>query len=328
MLSEFRTDYNQARFLDGFWALMRHSQPRRPPHPRWPQPCPPQTPPPPLYPPHTPPPPDPLCAQRHVQEGGRRHPGPHPQDLHRVSRGEWVGEGGSVGSGFRPGAPAAAHPALLQPVLHRPLVHTDARPHLWPKSSTLKMLTSTPHSLSHFLQRSCTAEFSGFLLYKELGRRLKKSNPAGGSRERGWVLGAGGACRARAGRVRAAPSPHAHTPTLPHTSAVAEIFALLSRDEARHAGFLNKALADFGLALDLGFMTKNRSYTFFKPKFIVYATYLSEKARGGRWGGGRGGGGVAAGWGGARVAGGAPWWLQLGPGLGVGPAILRRPKGF
>lgn len=29
-----------------------------------------------------------------------------------------------------------------------------------------------------FLERSCTAEFSGFLLYKELGRRLKKTNPA------------------------------------------------------------------------------------------------------------------------------------------------------
>lgn len=30
-----------------------------------------------------------------------------------------------------------------------------------------------------FLERSCTAEFSGFLLYKELGRRLKKTNPVG-----------------------------------------------------------------------------------------------------------------------------------------------------
>jgi magnesium-protoporphyrin IX monomethyl ester (oxidative) cyclase len=87
-----------------------------------------------------------------------------------------------------------------------------------------------------FLERSCTAEFSGFLLYKELGRRLKAANPV-----------------------------------------VAEIFTLMSRDEARHAGFLNKAMSDFDLALDLGFLTKNRTYTFFKPKFIIYATYLSEK---------------------------------------------------
>ena len=68
-----------------------------------------------------------------------------------------------------------------------------------------------------FLERSCTAEFSGFLLYKELGRRLKKTAPV-----------------------------------------AAEIFTLMSRDEARHAGFLNKAMSDFNLALDLGFLTKNR----------------------------------------------------------------------
>ena len=87
-----------------------------------------------------------------------------------------------------------------------------------------------------FLERSCTAEFSGFLLYKEISRNLKKNSPL-----------------------------------------LAEGFSYMARDEARHAGFLNKAMSDFNISLDLGFLTKTRKYTFFAPKFIFYATYLSEK---------------------------------------------------
>lgn len=67
------------------------------------------------------------------------------------------------------------------------------------KNAADKITGETRRIFIEFLERSCTAEFSGFLLYKELGRRMKTTNPV-----------------------------------------VAEIFTLMSRDEARHAGFLNK----------------------------------------------------------------------------------------
>ncbi|WP_353932098.1 magnesium-protoporphyrin IX monomethyl ester (oxidative) cyclase [Okeanomitos corallinicola TIOX110] len=87
-----------------------------------------------------------------------------------------------------------------------------------------------------FLERSCTSEFSGFLLFKELSRRLKNSSPL-----------------------------------------LSEAFDYLARDEARHAGFLNKSMADFNLSLDLSYLTKNRTYTFFPPEWVIYTVYLSEK---------------------------------------------------
>lgn len=85
-----------------------------------------------------------------------------------------------------------------------------------------------------FLERSCTAEFSGCILYAEMVKHLKD-------------------------------------PTMQR------IFQYMSRDEGRHAGFLNKTMADLNVAIDLTALQKRKKYTFFKPKFIFYTVYLSEK---------------------------------------------------
>jgi magnesium-protoporphyrin IX monomethyl ester (oxidative) cyclase len=81
------------------------------------------------------------------------------------------------------------------------------------------------------------SEFSGFLLFKELSRRLKQ-----------------------AGRPE-----------------LGELFQLMARDEVRHAGFLNRALMAEGIAIDLPSLSTKRPITWFPLSRVLYSIYLYEK---------------------------------------------------
>lgn len=90
-----------------------------------------------------------------------------------------------------------------------------------------------------FLERSCTAEFSGFLLYKELGRRLKVYSNLKMDFKFFFPLNS----KFQFPLMLIQLSMQKTNPV------VAEIFSLMSRDEARHAGYYSVSLSLLSLFL-------------------------------------------------------------------------------
>ena len=85
-----------------------------------------------------------------------------------------------------------------------------------------------------FLISSCTAEFSGCVLYKEMKRR-------GSNKE------------------------------------ITQLFQLMARDEARHAGFIKDALREAGVAVNLGFLTQKRNIPILGPSSFIMRLTCRKK---------------------------------------------------
>ena len=112
--------------------------------------------------------------------------------------------------------------------------HFDRRT---PLDRLRSLSASDKEAYESYLVRSCVSEFSGFLLFKELSRRL-----------------------IQAGRTD-----------------LGRLFQLMARDEARHAGFLNRALVAEGITIDLPSLSGKRPITWFPLSWVLYSVYLSEK---------------------------------------------------
>src|SRR5210317_543689 len=49
---------------------------------------------------------------------------------------------------------------------------------------------------------------------------------------------------------------------------VSTLMRYMARDESRHAGFINRALKQLGVAVDLSVLKNAKEYHYFRPKFI------------------------------------------------------------